>query len=199
MSLSSLGGRVRWQERDSGTGRQGLPHCIFSSSENPKFSTAWQPLDGVPRSSLEPRGQPRPRGLRGGPEGRDRPPMTLFSSLPTHSAPSSLQHLCHLPHQATSPLETSLTSQVTREQRAEPGAGSPWHCSKALVPSTHGEWRGAGSWLAGPRAGDTAGQGARPRLSPLCPQDLGASLSHVRHAVPRPGRATSPTDPALLG
>jgi hypothetical protein len=39
-----MGGRVKWQEQDSGTRRQGLPHCIFSSCKIPNFSTAWQPL-----------------------------------------------------------------------------------------------------------------------------------------------------------
>lgn len=36
-SLSSMGGREEQQKRDSGTGWQGLPHCIFRSSRSPNF------------------------------------------------------------------------------------------------------------------------------------------------------------------
>lgn len=32
-----MGGREKRQKRDSGTGWQGLPHCIFSSSRSPDF------------------------------------------------------------------------------------------------------------------------------------------------------------------
>lgn len=84
-NLSSTGWAGRTAGEDSGTRRQGLPHCIFSSSKSPNFSTAWQPMDlqNCTRSWQHP-------GVLGspGPAGRWRHLELSLSYHDPHSPPS---------------------------------------------------------------------------------------------------------------